>query len=83
MKINEITEGQKANSYTRMLKLMDAVFGLSSDQPSKFRRVKQVFDERTGEHVIYLEYRAQAKNQSAIQRKPARPKERKRKKKQT
>ena len=45
---------------------MDKLFGFNADGNSKLKRVKQVFDQKTGEHVIYLEYRVKSTNQSPI-----------------
>ncbi len=49
------------NNYTRLLKLLDEVFGPDATLKSSFRKVRQTYDERTDEHVVLLEYRAREK----------------------
>ena len=36
---------------------LDAAFGTSNKIKSHFRKIGQVFDERTNEDVFYIEYR--------------------------
>jgi hypothetical protein len=45
------------NKETRLLDCLDRMFGTRNKIKSQFRKVGQVFDERTGEHVFYIEYR--------------------------
>ena len=45
------------NKETRLLDCLDRMFGSKNKINSQFRKVGQVFDERTGEHVFYIEYR--------------------------
>jgi hypothetical protein len=47
------------NKETRLLAAIDDVFGMGSKIKSQFRKVGQDFDERTNEHVFYIEYRFQ------------------------
>ena len=45
------------NKETRLLDSLDAMFGSKNKINSQFRKVRQTFDERTGEHVFNIEYR--------------------------
>jgi len=49
---------------------MDKTFKLGTGNNSKLKRISQGFDQSTGEHVIRLEYRVKASNQSPITAKP-------------
>ncbi len=53
------------NKHTRLLAVLDEVFGMGIGDKlnSQFRKVGQSFDERTNEHVIYIEYRVRGKGQ--------------------
>ena len=44
-------------SWDKLLMMMDRVLGFENKTKSSVRKVKQVFDETTNEHVIWLEYR--------------------------
>ncbi len=66
MKLKEVTESQNLNAYTKLVKLLGSVFGFERGQNPQFKRVKQAFDQQTGEHVLYFEYRVRARNQSPI-----------------
>ena len=66
MIFNEIIEESKLNSWNRLILILDKIFGFNSDGKSKVRRIRQSFDQKNGEHVIYLEYRVKASNQSPI-----------------
>ncbi len=54
--------------------LFDKLFKLGTGSDSKLKRIAQGFDQKTGEHVIRLEYRVKADNQNKIARKPAKVK---------
>ena len=41
----------------RLLAMFDQVFGFTNRKSSTYRKVSQFYDERTGEHVVLLEYR--------------------------
>jgi len=45
------------NTETRLMASVDAVFGMENILKSQFRKVGQDFDEKTNEHVFYIEYR--------------------------
>ena len=49
------------NKSNQLLAMLDRVFGWPNKIKSTFRKVSQDFDERTGEHVILIEYRIRAK----------------------
>ena len=44
-------------NWNRLLKLLDHMFGFANRQSSKVKKVRQAFDNRTNEHVIWIEYR--------------------------
>jgi hypothetical protein len=67
MKSNEIIT-ENADGWTIVRKWLGKLYGFGSRLPSKLKRIKQTFDESTGEHVIYLEYRVRAPHQQAIPR---------------
>ena len=50
--------------------LLDKVYKLGAKNDSKLKRVAQGFDQKTGEHVIRLEYRVRAANQNKLPPKP-------------
>ncbi len=49
------------NNHTRLLALLDEVFGTQDKVKSTFRKISQDYDERTDEHVIVIEYRVREK----------------------
>ena len=49
------------NNHTRLLALLDDVFGPDEKAKSSFRKVSQDYDERTDEHVVLIEYRVREK----------------------
>lgn len=65
MKTKELLT-EKKDGWTTVRLWLDKLFSLQSDLPSKLKRVKQTFDQKSGEHVIYLEYRVKAPYQSAM-----------------
>ena len=58
------------NYWSKIKQLLDKAFQLGSGNDSKLKRISQGFDQSTGEHVIRLEYRVKASNQSPIAKKP-------------
>ena len=51
------------NKETRLSAVLDAVFGIENKLGSQFRKVGQDFDEKTNEHVFYIEYRVRGKGE--------------------
>ena len=51
------------NKETRLLAVLDDVFGLENKIDSQFRKVSQSFDEQTNEHVFLIEYRFRGKGE--------------------
>ncbi len=49
------------NKHTRLLTVLDDVFGMDNKIKSQFRKVSQDFDERTNEHIFLIEYRVRGK----------------------
>ena len=45
------------NKHNRLLVALNDVFGMENVRKSQFRKVGQDFDEKTNEHVFYIEYR--------------------------
>ena len=45
------------NKHNRLLAVLNDVFGMENIRKSQFRKVGQDFDEKTNEHVLYIEYR--------------------------
>ncbi len=51
------------NKHTRLLAVLNDVFGMENILKSHFRKVGQDFDEKTDEHVFYIEYRVRGKGE--------------------
>ena len=49
------------NKSNQLLAMLDRVFGFPNKIRSKFRKIRQDFDEKTNEHVILIEYRVSVK----------------------
>ena len=49
------------NKSNQLLALLDRVFGFPNKIKSTFRKYSQNFDEKTNEHVIFIEYRVSVK----------------------
>ena len=64
------TKPAKPNYWMKVTRMFDQIFQLGSGNDSTLKRVSQGFDERSGEHVILLEYRVKASNQNPIAAKP-------------
>ena len=45
------------NQWNRLLKALDHVYGFANQSQSSMKKIKQGFDEKSNEHVIYIEYR--------------------------
>ncbi len=72
MDITEILDESKTGAWNRVLLLLNKIFGFRSG--STIRRVGQKFDQKTGCHIIYLEYQVRAQNQPRIPKKPSKVK---------
>lgn len=48
--------------WNKLLAQLDAVFGFPNMVSSKARKLQQGFDQKTQEHVIWIEYRVQVSN---------------------
>ena len=57
------------NKETRVLAVLDDVFGLENKINSEFRKVSQSLDEQTNEHVFLIEYRFRGKGLRSTSRK--------------
>ena len=51
------------NKHTRLLDVLNDVFGMENKIKSQFRKVGQDFDEKTNEHVFYIECRVRGKGE--------------------
>ena len=49
------------NKWNRLLASLDRVFGMTNKERSTFKKLSQIFDEKTNEHVILIEYRVRVK----------------------
>ena len=49
------------NKETKLLAVLNDVFGMENKIKSLFRTVSQDFDERTNEHIFLIEYRFRGK----------------------
>ena len=47
------------NQWNQLVAILDNLLGFKDKKKSSVRKISQQFDERTNEHVIYLEYRVQ------------------------
>lgn len=54
------------NGWNRLLAALDATFGLSNKAASKVKKLRQGFDNKTQEHVIWLEYRVRVNGASLV-----------------
>jgi hypothetical protein len=52
---------------------LDKLFALGSGNDSSMKRIRQGFDQKTGEHVINQQYRAKARNQNMIAQNQQKP----------
>lgn len=53
------------NGWNKLLVLLDLLFGFPNKAASKVKKVQQAFDNRTQEHVIWIEYRVRVNNTQA------------------
>jgi hypothetical protein len=53
------------NGWNKLLALLDAMFALPNKAASKVKKLQQGFDNRTQEHVIWIEYRVRVNNAQA------------------
>ncbi len=51
------------NKHNRLLAVLNDVFGMENTLKSQFRKVGQDFDEKTNEHIFYIEYRVRGKGE--------------------
>ena len=49
------------NDWNRLLAVMDKTIGFPNRIDSTVKKVRQMYDEKKNEHVIYLEYRVRVK----------------------
>jgi len=49
--------------HNQLLAVLDDVFGMDNIFKPQFRKVGQDFDEKTNEHVFYIEYRVRGKGE--------------------
>ena len=53
------------NGWNKLLVLLDSLFSFPNKAASKIKKVQQAFDNRTQEHVIWIEYRVRVNNAQA------------------
>lgn len=54
----------KMNNWTKLLSILDELFAKNGKQRSRISKKLQGFDNKTGEHVIRIEYRVKLNNES-------------------
>ncbi len=57
MKTSECITILQESAWNVALRALDCVLGFESSKGSTVKKLRQNFDQRTGEHVILLEYR--------------------------
>ena len=57
-------------NWNKLLLMMDRVLGFGKKQSSSVRKVKQDFDEKSNEHVIWLEYRIKTSGGGTVKKNP-------------
>jgi hypothetical protein len=72
MNLQDINESKplQPNNWNQLLTLLDKLFNLGQIKKSTVKRRKQWFDQKSGEHVILLEYRVKVANQAPIKSPP-------------
>ena len=50
------------NRWNKLQVLLDSMFGFPNRVSSKVKKLQQGFDNRTQEHVVWIEYRVQVNN---------------------
>lgn len=50
------------NRWNQLQALLDSMFGFPNKVSSKVKKLQQGFDNRTQEHVVWIEYRVQVNN---------------------
>jgi hypothetical protein len=72
MNLRDINESKplQPNNWNQLLALLDKLFNLGQINNSTVKRRKQWFDQKSGEHVILLEYRVKVANQAPIKSPP-------------
>lgn len=69
MKLIELIESYKIKGEEAICRLLDRVFNFNNRSRSSVKKLRQGFDEKTGEHVIILEYRVRLSNHNPITKK--------------
>lgn len=59
-----IREDFMMNNWTKLLTILDQLFAKNGKQRSRIKKKTQSFDNNTGEHVIWIEYRVKLTNES-------------------
>lgn len=60
------------NGWNKLLAALDTTIGLPNKVASKVKKLKQGFDNKTQEHVIWLEYRVRVSNDATPKPDPRR-----------
>lgn len=56
--------------WNELLQLLDEIFGFTDRNGSKVKKVRQGFDNKTQEHVIWLEYRTRVSTAGVTGQRP-------------
>lgn len=62
MPINIVQEDIDMTGWNRLLAQLDSVFGFPNMVSSKAKKLQQGFDQKTQEHIVWIEYRVRVSN---------------------
>jgi hypothetical protein len=66
--VNTFKEATTMNAWNRLLTALDEVLGFPNKTNSNVKKIKQAYDNRTNEHVIWLEYRVRVSNEEPVRK---------------
>lgn len=66
MVLKEISEAVSRNLWMQLLDTLTRLFKFQPEQKPRVIRTEQFFDNKTGEHVIVLQYRVKLPNQAPL-----------------
>lgn len=53
------------NNWTKLLTILDDIFGHGQTKQSRITKKLQGFDNKTGEHIVQIEYRTKLLNENS------------------
>jgi hypothetical protein len=66
MDLKELSEAVSGNLWKQLLDTITSLFKFQPEQKPRVIRTEQFFDNKTGEHVIVLQYRVRLPNQAPL-----------------